>query len=173
MPRAFPDTPSPTSAACIPVTTACPPEARYALNLLVDPADRLLMLRRAPDTTLGPGQWGLPAGKIEPGETPEQAARREMREEIGPGHAVELLRYVGPIRDTYYGGRFEIHLFHFRWSSGEVVLNDEHTAHAWVAPAEYRGYDVMDGIDEDIAILGFWPRRFLDPARVPAHLDEP
>lgn len=150
-----------------------PPAARYALNLLVDGADRLLMLQRAPGAALGPGRWGLPAGKIEPGESAQAAALREMREEIGPGHVVELERYVGPFRDTYYGGRYEIHLFHYRWRAGEIVLNEEHTAHAWVAPEDYLDYDVMDGIDEDIAIIGFWPRRFLDPARIPAHLPAP
>jgi 8-oxo-dGTP diphosphatase len=146
------------------------PTARYALDLLLDRDSRLLMLKRSRDAHLGPGKWGVPAGKIEPGETPEAAAMREMAEEIGPDHRVDLVRYVGPFRDTYYGGQFEIHLFQFDWTAGSVVLNDEHTCYAWVAPAAFRGFDVMDGIDEDIAILGFWPQRYLDPARIPAHL---
>jgi 8-oxo-dGTP diphosphatase len=147
-----------------------PPTARYALNLLLDITDRLLLLLRAADAGLGPGLWGLPAGKIEPGETPTQAAARELTEEIGAGHEVELLRYVGPLRDSYYGGQYEIHLFLQRWRRGEVVLNHEHTAFAWVAAEAFRDYPVMDGIDEDIAILGFWPRRHLNAARIPDHL---
>jgi 8-oxo-dGTP pyrophosphatase MutT (NUDIX family) len=150
--------------------TRAPPTARYALNLLLDEAARLLLLKRAAEARLGPGLWGLPAGKIEPGETPAAAARREMTEEIGPGHAVELVRYLGPIRDTYYGGQYEIHLFQQRWLGGEVVLNHEHTDYAWVAREDFRNYPVMDGIDEDIALLGFWPQRFLDRARIPPDL---
>lgn len=149
-----------------------PPTARFALDLLVDEAARLLLLKRSPHCALGPGLWGLPAGKIEPGESAEAAAYREMHEEIGPGHRVDLLRYVGPIRDTYYGGRYEIHLFHFHWHGGDVRLNDEHTAYAWVGKEAYQAYPVMDGIDEDIALLRLWPRRFLNPERVPAHLRE-
>lgn len=148
------------------------PEARYALNLILDDTRRLLLLKRSPDAGLGPDQWGLPAGKIEPGESAEAAAWREMREEIGDDHDVELLRYVGPFRDTYYGGRFEIHLFQHRWHGGEIALNHEHTNYAWVSREDYRQYPVMDGIDEDIAILGFWPKRYLDASRIPAHLGE-
>lgn len=148
------------------------PEARYALNLLLDADQRLLLLKRAARSVLGPGLWGLPAGKIEPDETPTAAAAREMCEEIGPGHAVELQRYLGPIRDTYYGGRFEIHLFHLRWHSGTVVLNDEHTEYAWVSRERFRDYAVMDGIDEDLALLAIWPQQFLHRERIPAQLRE-
>ena len=95
-----------------------------------------------------------------------------MCEEIGRDHEVELLRYLGPVRDTYYGGRYEIHLFHFRWRRGVVTLNHEHTDYAWVDKAGFHDYAVMDGIDEDIALLRLWPQRFLNPARVPAHLRE-
>ncbi|MEQ8232239.1 MAG: NUDIX domain-containing protein [Gammaproteobacteria bacterium] len=151
---------------------SAPPTARYALNLLLDDAARLLLLRRAENARLGPGLWGLPAGKIEPGESPEAAAAREMDEEIGPGHAVELVRYLGPIRDTYYGGQYEIHLFQQRWFGGTVVLNREHTAWAWVDREHYRAYATMDGIDEDIALLGFWPQCYLDRARIPPALRE-
>jgi mutator protein MutT len=43
----------------------------------------LILTRRA--TTLGnhAGQWALPGGRIDAGETPEQAALREMAEEVG------------------------------------------------------------------------------------------
>ena len=149
-----------------------PPVARYALNLLQNEAGELLLLKRAADARLGPGLWGLPAGKIEAGESAEGAALREMAEEIGAGHHVELLRYLGPLRDTYYGGIYEIHLFHRRWRAGQMVLNHEHTEYAWVAPARFRDYPVMDGIDEDIALLGLWPQRYLNRARVPPALRE-
>lgn len=150
-----------------------PPVARYALNLLVNDAGELLLLERALAARLGPGLWGLPAGKIEPGETAAAAALREMGEEIGPDHQTELLRYLGPIRDTYYGGIYEIHLFHRRWLAGEVELNHEHSAFAWVSRERFRDYPVMDGIEEDIALLKIWPQRYLNPERVPPYLREP
>jgi 8-oxo-dGTP diphosphatase len=46
-----------------------------------DDAGRLLMIVRGHDP--GRGLWSIPGGRIEPGETPEQAVVREVREETG------------------------------------------------------------------------------------------
>ena len=127
--------------------------ARFAINVLENSAGELLLLRRAPHLRLAPGLWGFPAGHQEPGESPEQCAERELREEIGADHKVTLARTLGPIRDTQYGGIYEIHLFHRRWLGGTVALNHEHTDHAWVSKEKFRDYDVMNGSDEDILYL--------------------
>lgn len=54
-----------------------------ALVLLVDASGAVLLQHRDDRTSVSPNQWGLPGGRIEPGETPEQAARRELLEETG------------------------------------------------------------------------------------------
>jgi ADP-ribose pyrophosphatase YjhB (NUDIX family) len=46
--------------------------------LIFDEHERLLLIRRTDD-----GQWALPGGLMELGETAEQTARREVREEVG------------------------------------------------------------------------------------------
>jgi len=43
----------------------------------------LLLTRRAARMSRHAGQWALPGGRIDAGETPEQAALRELREEVG------------------------------------------------------------------------------------------
>ena len=73
-------------------------EERFALNLVLDKKRRLLMLRRSPEAKLSPNQWGLPAGKIELGESPREAAEREITEEIGNAHSTKCIRYFGPIK---------------------------------------------------------------------------
>jgi 8-oxo-dGTP diphosphatase len=144
-----------------------PPAARFAINLIEDDRHRLLLLLRSKDKKMGPGLWGLPAGHIEPGESAEDCSRRENREELGEEFIVEPIRRHPPVRDTFYGGKYEVHLFHYRYVSGEVRLNEEHTAFAWVTAEEFRNYSVMDGIDEDIFYLGIWPRRFLREDKLP------
>ena len=49
---------------------------------LIDPAGRVLMQRR-PDGGAHGGLWEFPGGKLEPGESPETAAVREIEEELG------------------------------------------------------------------------------------------
>jgi 8-oxo-dGTP pyrophosphatase MutT (NUDIX family) len=51
--------------------------------VLVQPGPALLLTRRASTLRGHPGQWALPGGRIEPGEEPGAAARRELAEELG------------------------------------------------------------------------------------------
>jgi 8-oxo-dGTP diphosphatase len=140
--------------------------ARYAINVIENRDNELLLLQRSAEATLGPGLWGFAGGHIEAAETPAQCSLREIREELGPEHDIELLRQLAPVRDRFYGGSLEIHLFHYRWHSGRILLNDEHTRYAWVSREDYGGYPVMDGIDEDIDYFGIWPRSFLNRDRL-------
>jgi ADP-ribose pyrophosphatase YjhB (NUDIX family) len=63
-------------------------------GVVLDPAGRLLLIRRGHDPHAG--LWSLPGGRVERGETPEQAVRREVLEETGlsvhPGAVVGRVR---------------------------------------------------------------------------------
>jgi len=134
------------------------PAARFAINVIEDGHKRLLFLKRGTDRELGPGQWGFCAGHIEDGETPQACSRRELAEELGAAVEVEPVRQFGPVRDTAYGGRYEIWLFHYRWLGGDVRLDEEHTEYRWVGKDEYPALDIMHGIDEDLVYLDIWSR---------------
>lgn len=49
---------------------------------LIDPQGRVLIAERPPGKSMA-GLWEFPGGKVEPGERPEDAVIREMREELG------------------------------------------------------------------------------------------
>lgn len=73
---------------------------------VVDPAGRVLMTRRAPEKSYG-GYWECTGGCVFAGETSDEAARRELREETGvdtaPGELllVRALRRVDDFADIY------------------------------------------------------------------------
>lgn len=51
--------------------------------ILTDGQGKILLLHRDNNTSWYPDSWGIVGGQIEKGETPEQAAKREVKEEIG------------------------------------------------------------------------------------------
>jgi 8-oxo-dGTP diphosphatase len=55
---------------------------RVALILLYDDEGRILLQQRTDDAPSLPGVWAYFGGGIEPGETPEEAVRREAEEEL-------------------------------------------------------------------------------------------
>ena len=68
--------------------------ATVALAMLQRDGRWLMQLRDDVPGIVGPGCWGLFGGHLEPGETPEQALRRELLEEIGWGGGVLEFRLL-------------------------------------------------------------------------------
>ncbi len=86
------------------------------------------------------GHWDFPKGNIEPGESEEQTALRELKEETGILHA----RLIPGFRERIeYFYRFQGRTVHktvvfFLAESplGEVKLSHEHTGFEWLSPKE-------------------------------------
>jgi len=84
--------------------------------------DGLLVTRRQAGVPLA-GAWEFPGGKVEPGETPADAARRELAEETGLV-AAELEPLVLVVHD-YAEQPLRFHVFLAREPVGEVRLDTE------------------------------------------------
>jgi 8-oxo-dGTP diphosphatase len=100
---------------------------RIALILVVGRDGALLMQQRDDDARIDPGRWTPPGGHIEPGETPAEAARRELLEETGlvAGELVPLWHGTRPDR-TAPGKLIEWNVFGTAVPAGQedVVLGE-------------------------------------------------
>jgi A/G-specific adenine glycosylase len=97
---------------------------------------RVLITRRPPEGLLG-GLWEFPGGKVEPGESPPEAARRELAEELEV--EIEVGEPLGTVEHAYSHFRITLHAYHARVVAGEPrpAADD---ALAWVRPDELGSY---------------------------------
>jgi len=93
-----------------------------------------LLLKRADHAPQG-GTWGLPAGKLEAGESPEEGVEREVLEETSFKLDPSRLSYVGPLYVRHPHFDFLFHIFHHLFEERPPVVLDpkEHTAFEWVS----------------------------------------
>jgi ADP-ribose pyrophosphatase YjhB (NUDIX family) len=90
-------------------------------SIVVLRKDSVLLVERSREPSKG--LWSFPAGRAEPGETPEENARRELREETGliVGRVVELGLFHPPPADS----PFRITVFGAHAGEGEPVAADD------------------------------------------------
>ncbi|MCG0239891.1 MAG: NUDIX domain-containing protein [Firmicutes bacterium] len=105
---------------------------------IVQEGDRVLLARRRPDSHLG-GFWEFPGGQVEPGETPEAALCREIREELGCEVEVESLFDVETHLDPAADRQAVILFYRCRRVAGEPTSREGQEV-AWVTRGELLTY---------------------------------
>jgi 8-oxo-dGTP pyrophosphatase MutT (NUDIX family) len=126
-----------------------PAPAMYALSAVVyaERGDEILLLQRAEGTALA-GEWFLPGGMVEPGELPEEGARRELAEEAGV--SIGELEIVGCYPMHVYG--YDMLQISYRGTivdDAAVVVSHEHDGARWVKASDMRALltdDVLEGM---------------------------
>jgi ADP-ribose pyrophosphatase YjhB (NUDIX family) len=123
-----------------------PTAPRVGIGIVLLRGEEVLLVKRGKPP--GKGAWSLPGGGQELGETAEETARRELREETG----LECgpLTLIGHVDSIHYdeAGRIEYHYtildFGARYCSGEARPGDDVTEIAWVTAQQFDDYALWE-----------------------------
>ena len=91
--------------------------------------------------------WEFPGGKIEQGETPQQAVKREVMEELDT--EIEVGELFDTVEYDYPGFHLTMHCFICTVKSGDLVLK-EHEAARWLARENLNS---VDWLPADIGLI--------------------
>lgn len=115
-----------------------------AVGAVIVRAGRALVVRRAHEPRKG--EWSLPGGRVELGESLVGALRREMREETGldvtVGPVIEVFDRVLRAPDGRVRYHFVIVDYLCSAEAGEAVAGDDTEAVAWIQEADIERYGV-------------------------------
>ena len=99
----------------------------------------LLVQRKAGD--VGEGLWEFPGGKIDPGESNQQAILREIEEELNL--KINILDSLGKLSHSYPNLIVDLEIFITEIESGEIILR-EHQNKKWVKPHEIIAAELLE-----------------------------
>lgn len=110
--------------------------------VIIDKHERILVLRESGDAGRShPGKWSVPGGRMEFGESPEEALRRELREEVGIMNVhVEMPVHVDTWKPKRRGdeewqivGIFYIVRLH---EETVIIMNEEYSEYRWITESD-------------------------------------
>ncbi|SCX97367.1 (deoxy)nucleoside triphosphate pyrophosphohydrolase [Desulfoluna spongiiphila] len=113
---------------------------------LIRKEDKILVARHRPGTRHA-GRWEFPGGKVEAGETPEEAIVREIQEELGILTTVSA--FFGESIAHTETSDIRLLVFELAWDSGDLAPTD-HDRIDWVRPEDLLSYDLLEP-DQPIA----------------------
>jgi 8-oxo-dGTP diphosphatase len=109
---------------------------------VIERADRRLLIGQRMKNDTSPLKWEFPGGKIERGETPEEALARELFEEAGA--TLEKCVEIGRVRHKYPEKNDELEIRFFAVAIRETEVRAiEFEEVRWVLPRELSSYDFL------------------------------
>jgi 8-oxo-dGTP diphosphatase len=122
--------------------------------VIKDAAGRLLLIKRGHEP--GAGLWTIPGGRIEPGETDQQAVAREILEETGL--RVACGRLLGEAElPGLDGAVIDVRDYLAVVTGGNLAAGDDAADAAWVTAADLARLPLTKGLAEFLAAWDVYP----------------
>ncbi len=118
--------------------------------ILYNKNDEILLLKRAEKSSWGKGQWQLPEGKLEFGESFEQALKRELQEELGSSiddfELIDTQVVIMHVKEQDYHVIRAIFSGEF---NEKIIISEDHVDFKWIKPKlAIKDLDLIPGLKE-------------------------
>jgi 8-oxo-dGTP diphosphatase len=114
--------------------------------LLTDEEGKILILKRSTDSKTNPGKWEFPGGKVDQGESFDQALTREVYEETQLKIALDHV--VGVSEQNLHLIRAVHIIMSGKITEGQLTLSHEHEGYAWVFFEKLAEYELADWLQD-------------------------
>ncbi|MDI9437555.1 MAG: NUDIX domain-containing protein [Euryarchaeota archaeon] len=114
--------------------------------LITDDDGKILILKRSSESMTNPDKWELPGGKVDQGESFDQALKREVKEETNL--TISLDHVVGVSEQNLTLIRAVHIILSARVKEGELHLSSEHDGYAWVYFDTLPEYELADWLED-------------------------
>ena len=127
------------------------PELTVVAALILRDSKILVCQRHRDDTRAL--EWEFPGGKVEPGETPQQALARELREELGIVAAIGRELYRTRYRYRELRSELELIFFQADVDRSAALQNLVFEGFEWADPSALLKYKFLEADEEFVALL--------------------
>lgn len=109
------------------------------VSAIIEDDHGLILLAQRPPGKVLAGFWEFPGGKIEAGETSQEALARELKEELSLD--VSIGRFMGIFRHKYDWGEIDLHVYVVR-ALGSPKRSEHVSVFKWINPARVNPQDL-------------------------------
>ena len=139
---------------------------RTVVAAVIERTDRRFLIGQRKRDDTSPLKWEFPGGKVEPGETPQAALARELKEELGA--TLQKSMPIGRTVHKYAATPEDLEILFYAVEIGESEISPRAFEQiAWVLPKELGDYDFLAANAQLVAQLAtgrIKPREILESA---------